>query len=190
MFPNLHPHLPVRGSGPKQCWWQELLMHWPSVGGGRWLQGMLHEDAVSRQKWKSNHNFMMCWALLGVCHADPDCATSVPFSSTACLISPPAQQWERDDIHKPCTSPFLSSTMPLHPRAGREHTRQQDDVPAFPTLAGNSKPCLPPLPALSVPPLPFWQGLENPCTPIPATTGHSNPSLSHESSSTAARLPA
>lgn len=144
MFPNLHPHLPVRGSEPKQCWWQELLVHWPSVTGGRWPQGMLHEDALSRQKWKNNCN-LGCWDLLGICHADPDHAASVPFSSTACLISPPAQQWERDDIHKPCTSPFLGSTKPLDPRAGWEHTRQQDD-PAFPTLAGNSKPCLPPVP--------------------------------------------
>lgn len=89
---------------------------------------MLHEDALSRQKWKSNCSFMMCWALLGICHTAPDRATSVPFSSTACLIIPPAQQWEKDGIHKPCTSPFLGSTKPLDPRAGREPTRQQDDV--------------------------------------------------------------
>lgn len=58
----------------------------------RWQvpQEMLHEDALSRQKWESNHNFMMCWAPLGICQADPDCATSMllPFSSTACLMSP------------------------------------------------------------------------------------------------------
>lgn len=190
MFPNLHPHPPVRGSEPKQCWWQELLVCWPSVTGGRWQQGMLHEDALSRQKWKSNCSFMMCWALLGVCHAAPDRATSVPFSSTACLIIPPAQQWEKDGIHKPCTSPFLGSTKPLDPRAGREPTRQQDDVPAFPTLAGNSKPCLPPLPALSAAPLPFWHGLEDPRTPILGMRGHSNSSSTHEGSSRAALLPA
>lgn len=151
---------------------------------------MLHEDALSRQKWKSNRSVMMCWALLGVCHAAPGRATSLPFSSTACLISTPAQQWGRDGIAKPCTSPFLGSTEPLDPRAGREHSRQQDDVPAFPTLAGNSKPCLPPLPARSDSLLPFWQGLENPCAPIPGTMGHSNSSSTHEGNSRAAELPA
>ena len=81
-------------------------MRWPSVTGGRWQQGMLHEDALSGHEWKSNHNFPMCWALLGGYHAAPDCASSLPFNGTACLISPPAQQWERDGIPKPCTSPF------------------------------------------------------------------------------------
>lgn len=158
-------------------------MRWHSVTGGKWPQKMIHENALSKQKWKSNHNFMMCWVLLGICHADPDHATSAPFSSTA-------QQWERDGIQKPCTSPFLGSTRPLDPRADREHTRQQDDVPAFAILAGNSNPCLPPLPALSASPLPFCQDLENLCTSIPGMTGHLNTSSTHEGSSRAAGLPA
>lgn len=68
---------------------------------------MLCEDALSRHKWKSNHNFLMCWALLGGYHAASDHASSLLFNGTACLISPSAQQWERDGIPKPWTTPFL-----------------------------------------------------------------------------------